>query len=66
MNAQTLFEAEDLEAIQQGLTSYACPCMCCHGAWINLSNTIKRHMRQYGHDPYFQWPMVVWHPLTIC
>jgi hypothetical protein len=44
MNAHTLFEVEDLKATQHGLTSYACPCMCCHGAWIKLRNTIKKHL----------------------
>lgn len=44
MNAQTLFEVEDLEATWQGLTSYACSCMCCHVAWIKLRNTIKKHL----------------------
>ncbi len=66
MNAQTLCEAEDLEATQQGLTRYACSCMCCHGVWIKLRSTIKKHLQQYGLDPYnFQWLMVVWHSLTI-
>jgi hypothetical protein len=28
INAQALFEVEDLEATQHGLTSYECPFMC--------------------------------------
>ncbi len=32
ITTQALFEVEDLEATQHGLTSYECPCMCCHGA----------------------------------
>jgi hypothetical protein len=27
-----LFEIDELEATQQGLISYDCPCKCCHGA----------------------------------
>jgi hypothetical protein len=59
MDAQKLFEVENLEANQQGLTSYDYLCMCCHGARTQIRSIIKRHLRQHGQDPYFQRPMVV-------
>jgi len=42
INAETLFEIEDLEATQHGLTSYECPCMCCHGARPQQRNANKK------------------------
>jgi hypothetical protein len=44
---------------QKGLISYDCPCICCHGVKRQLCNSIKKHLRKYGCDPYFQMPMVV-------
>jgi cytochrome c1 len=60
IDTQRLFDLEDLEANQQGLTSYKCPCTCCHGAKIQTRGTIKKHLRQNGRDPYLRWLMVVW------
>jgi hypothetical protein len=34
IDVKALFDYEDLEASRQGLTSYECPCTCCHGARI--------------------------------
>jgi hypothetical protein len=48
MDAQKLFMAKNLEANKQGLMSHECPCMCCNGARTQISNTIKRHLRQNG------------------
>ncbi len=59
INAQALFEIENLEATQHGSTNYECPCMCCHGARPQQRNTNKKHLRQNGHNPYFKWSIVV-------
>jgi hypothetical protein len=59
IDAQALFEANELEASQHGLVSYDCPCMCCHSVKRQLCNAIKKHLRKFGHDPYFQMTMVV-------
>jgi hypothetical protein len=34
IDAEALFDFEDLEASRQCLNSYECPCTCCHGARI--------------------------------
>jgi hypothetical protein len=48
MDAQKLFEVEDFEANQQGLTSYECPCMYCHGARTQICSIIEKHLKQHG------------------
>ncbi len=56
---QLLYEAEEHEATKQGSMNYKHPCTCCHGAkWYNC-HIIKKNLRYFSHDPYFQWPMVV-------
>ncbi len=32
VDPQLVYETEKHEASKQGLTSYECPCKCCHGA----------------------------------
>jgi len=32
IDPQLLYEVEEQVAQRQGLTSYECPCKCCHGA----------------------------------
>jgi len=59
IDAQALFEADELEASRKGLVNYDCPCICCHDAKRQLHITIKKHLRKCGHDPHFQMPMVV-------
>jgi hypothetical protein len=59
IDAQVLFEANELEANQHGLVSYDCPCMCWHSVKRQLCSGIKKHLRKYGCNPYFQMPMVV-------
>lgn len=65
IDAQKLFEVKELEAHKQGITSYECMCMCCHGAKPHICSTIERHLRQHGLDPCFQWLMVVQNFLTL-
>jgi len=48
MDAQKLFEVEDFEANQQGLTSYECPCMYCHGVRTQICSIIEKHLKQHG------------------
>jgi hypothetical protein len=59
IDVPTLFEVNELEASQHGLVCYDCPCMCCHGVKRQFRSAIKKHLRKYGCDPYFQMPMVV-------
>ncbi len=42
LDAQALFEVKELEANQQGLTSYECPCNYCHGKRTQVRTTIKK------------------------
>ncbi len=56
---QLLCEVEEREATKQGLMNYKHPCTCCYGAKRYNCHIIKKKLRYFSHDPYFQWPMVV-------
>jgi hypothetical protein len=45
LDAHALFEVEELEANQQGLTSYECPCNYYHDERTQVCSTIIKHLR---------------------
>jgi hypothetical protein len=57
IDAQALFDSKDLEANQQGLTSYEWPCTCYYGIRRQTYGTIKKLLRQNGqtHISNGQW-----------
>jgi hypothetical protein len=66
IDPQLLYEIKDQKAQRQGLTSYECPCKCCHGARQQICITIRKHLHQHDRNPFFQWPMVYFFsPLVI-
>ncbi len=52
LDAHTLFEAKELEANQQGFTSYECPCNYCHGR-TQVCTTIKKYFEITWVKPIF-------------
>ena len=46
-------------AIRQGLPEYLCACQNCRGARVRKVETVARHHRLHGRDPYLQYPVLV-------
>lgn len=54
-----LWELEERETDNWGLTSYPCPCRHCMGGCCIRRATIWKHLRTIGKDPLFTKPILV-------
>ena len=46
-------------AARMGCTEYICACRQCRGARVRRVETIARHHRQHGRDPFLPYPVLV-------
>ena len=54
-------------AISEGLTQYPCACRLCCGARTRRFDTIARHHRKNGRDPFLPYPVIVsWFHIRSC
>ena len=55
----TAYHIERSVASRRGLLEYLCACKSCRGSKVLKVDTVARHQRLHGRDPYFQYPVLV-------
>ena len=62
MRPRRQFAAYHIErsiASREGLTQYPCACRACCGVRVRKFDTIARHHRKNGRDPFLPYPVIV-------